>query len=70
MKCPKCNSLQLKVTDSRQEPDKLSIRRRRECLTCNHRFTTHECITYPPIQTHSLSKKSQKIYYYHYLNSK
>ncbi len=42
MRCLKCNSLEDKVIDSRSAKDGLSIRRRRECLACGHRFTTHE----------------------------
>lgn len=42
MRCIKCNSLEDKVIDSRLSKDGLSIRRRRECLECAHRFTTYE----------------------------
>lgn len=42
MRCLKCNSLEDKVIDSRSSKDGLSIRRRRECLECAHRFTTYE----------------------------
>ncbi|MFK5921908.1 MAG: transcriptional regulator NrdR [Verrucomicrobiota bacterium] len=42
MRCLKCNSLEDKVIDSRSSKDGLSIRRRRECLECSHRFTTYE----------------------------
>lgn len=42
MRCPKCGTLEDKVIDSREAKDGASIRRRRECLTCNHRFTTYE----------------------------
>lgn len=42
MRCLKCNSLEDKVIDSRSNKDGLSIRRRRECLECGHRFTTYE----------------------------
>lgn len=42
MHCLKCNSVDDKVIDSRMSKDGLSIRRRRECLTCGHRFTTYE----------------------------
>lgn len=44
MKCPKCGSLDDKVIDSRILKEGTSIRRRRECLTCGHRFTTYENI--------------------------
>jgi len=42
MRCLKCNSLEDKVIDSRTSKDGLSIRRRRECQGCSHRFTTYE----------------------------
>lgn len=42
MHCSKCGSLEDKVIDSRLSKDGRSIRRRRECLQCGHRFTTYE----------------------------
>ena len=42
MKCPFCTELENKVIDSRLSKDGLSIRRRRECLGCQRRFTTYE----------------------------
>lgn len=42
MRCVKCNSIDDKVIDSRASKDGFSIRRRRECLECGHRFTTYE----------------------------
>ena len=42
MKCPICNHEETKVIDSRVAGDGLSIRRRRECLKCEHRFSTYE----------------------------
>jgi transcriptional repressor NrdR len=44
MKCPFCQHQELKVTDSRYAPDQNAIRRRRECLGCNRRFTTFETV--------------------------
>lgn len=44
MKCPKCQSLDNKVMDSRFRKEGNVIRRRRECLECSHRFTTYERI--------------------------
>lgn len=44
MKCPYCNELEDKVIDSRISKDGETIRRRRECLGCQKRFTTHEKI--------------------------
>ena len=42
MKCPFCNHPESKVVDSRLGKDKETIRRRRECLGCQKRFTTSE----------------------------
>ena len=42
MKCPFCGDQESKVVDSRHSEDGLSIRRRRECLGCQRRFTTYE----------------------------
>ena len=42
MKCPKCNIEEDKVIDSRPCKDGAVVRRRRECLSCNYRFTTYE----------------------------
>ncbi|NJK90980.1 MAG: transcriptional repressor NrdR [Blastochloris sp.] len=44
MRCPKCNSVEDRVIDSRPWKDGAVIRRRRECLTCSYRFTTYEQI--------------------------
>lgn len=44
MKCPKCNYFDSKVLDTRPTDDGSKIRRRRECMVCNHRFTTYEKI--------------------------
>ena len=48
MECPYCHSIETKVTDSR-DTGAFSIRRRRECLRCNKRFTTYESIEMSPI---------------------
>jgi transcriptional repressor NrdR len=42
MRCPKCTSVDDKVIDSRISRDGASIRRRRECLECGHRYSTTE----------------------------
>ena len=42
MRCPKCGSLDDRVIDSRLSRDGASIRRRRECVACELRFTTYE----------------------------
>lgn len=48
MLCPVCRSGSLKVLDSRESRDGGSIRRRRACLDCGHRFTTYERIEITP----------------------
>ena len=49
MKCPFCGDQESKVVDSRHSEDGLSIRRRRECLKCQRRFTTYEIVESLPI---------------------
>lgn len=47
MKCPKCQHEDSKVIESREAGDGDSIRRRRECLACQHRYTTYERLERP-----------------------
>lgn len=49
MKCPLCGNTESKVVDSRPSADGSSIRRRRECLECQKRFTTYENIETIPL---------------------
>ena len=49
MKCPNCGYTESKVTDSRPTEGFASIRRRRECLSCQRRFTTYEIVDTTPI---------------------
>ena len=49
MKCPFCGDVESKVVDSRRSEDGNSIRRRRECLQCQRRFTTYEIVESLPI---------------------
>jgi transcriptional repressor NrdR len=42
MRCPKCSCQDDKVIDSRASREGATIRRRRECVACGHRFTTYE----------------------------
>ena len=49
MKCPFCGDPESKVVDSRHSEDSVSIRRRRECLNCQRRFTTYEIVESLPI---------------------
>ena len=49
MRCPFCGDQESKVVDSRRSDDGQSIRRRRECLNCQRRFTTYEMVESLPI---------------------
>ncbi len=49
MKCPFCGDQESKVVDSRPAEDGNSIRRRRECIACQRRFTTYETVESLPI---------------------
>lgn len=49
MKCPYCNYFETKVIDSRPTDEGQAIRRRRECVKCNRRFTTYEKIEEIPL---------------------
>ncbi|MGA2272653.1 MAG: transcriptional regulator NrdR [Bryobacteraceae bacterium] len=48
MKCPFCSHLHDRVVDSRESKEGDAIRRRRECLACERRFTTYERIDEVP----------------------
>lgn len=50
MKCPRCGADDDKVLDSRSAREGAAIRRRRECVTCGHRFTTYEEINRDEVQ--------------------
>ena len=61
MKCPFCGNNDSKVIDSRPTEDNQRIRRRRECLSCQMRFTTYEVIdAFQPIV---LKKDGSKEYF-------
>lgn len=49
MKCPACGFAESKVLDSRPTDEGGAIRRRRECLSCQKRFTTYERVEVMPI---------------------
>ena len=49
MRCPYCQADDDKVVDSRPADDGGSVRRRRECLACARRFTTHERVVELPL---------------------
>lgn len=56
MRCPECGHEDSKVVDSRSGPS--HIRRRRECLACTSRFTTHERMETPALWI--MKKSGQK----------
>lgn len=58
MKCPACGYFDSKVIDSRPSVDGSSIRRRRECLECQRRFTTFETIE--TVQVFVIKKSGSK----------
>ena len=49
MQCPYCQHSDSRVLESRSTEAAQSIRRRRECLCCKHRFTTYERIEFVPL---------------------
>ena len=49
MRCPFCGEQESKVVDSRHNEENNSIRRRRECMKCQRRFTTYELVEILPI---------------------
>jgi transcriptional repressor NrdR len=49
MRCPVCHNLENRVLESRSADTGQSVRRRRECLKCTHRFTTYERIELLPM---------------------
>ena len=49
MKCPYCGEVESKVIDSRRLEETNSIKRRRECLSCEKRFSTYERVELAPL---------------------
>lgn len=49
MKCPFCETTEDKVLESRETEDGNAVRRRRECLSCNGRFTSYERVEEKPV---------------------
>lgn len=49
MRCPYCQHTDSRVLESRSTEGGQSVRRRRECLRCGHRFTTYERIEFVPV---------------------
>jgi transcriptional repressor NrdR len=60
MRCPFCGHSESKVIDSRESKNGLSIRRRRECLSCERRFTTYEKIEEIPYMVIKKDGKRQR----------
>ena len=61
LKCPFCGFEDSKVIDSRATEDNMAIRRRRECLKCNKRYTTYEKVEDIPILV--IKKDSSREYF-------
>ncbi len=59
MKCPYCRENNNKVIDSRLSKDGNAIRRRRECLNCERRFTTYETIEAIPLMIIKKDKRRE-----------
>lgn len=60
MKCPRCASTDNKVIDSRVAKEGNSIRRRRECLNCGHRFNTVEEILHEGLRVLKSDGRSEE----------
>ena len=59
MKCPYCGCDEDKVLDTRSIDEGVTIRRRRECVNCQNRFTTYETIEQAPIMVVKKDKSRQ-----------
>ena len=59
MRCPKCQTDDTKVIDSREAEDGTAIRRRRSCVSCAHRFTTYERLEGAPLMVLKRSGQRQ-----------
>lgn len=59
MKCPYCSHPEDKVIDSRPTDEGATIRRRRECLGCQRRYTTYEKVEYMPLMVIKKDKSRQ-----------
>jgi transcriptional repressor NrdR len=60
MRCPKCGCNDDKVIDSRASREGATIRRRRECLKCEHRFTTYEQVERPRLMVAKRDGRSEE----------
>lgn len=59
MRCPFCSEPDTKVLDSRSVEDDECIRRRRECIKCGRRFTTHERLDEVPLMVIKKDKRRE-----------
>jgi transcriptional repressor NrdR len=59
MKCPYCRENNNKVIDSRLSKDGNAIRRRRECIACERRFTTYESVEDIPLMIIKKDKRRE-----------
>jgi transcriptional repressor NrdR len=60
MRCPKCGCQDDKVIDSRSSREGEAIRRRRECIGCEHRYTTYEIIERPRLMVVKRDGRSEE----------
>ncbi len=60
MRCPKCGCQDDKVIDSRASREGATIRRRRECTACEHRYTTYEEIERPRLMVVKRDGRSEE----------
>lgn len=61
MRCPKCGCQDDKVIDSRASREGATIRRRRECTACEHRYTTYEEIERPRLMIVKRDGRSEEL---------
>src|ERR1700730_18238727 len=62
MKCPFCGYLEDKVVDSRESREGEAIRRRRECLRCERRFTSYERIDEIPYMVIKKGDRGREVF--------
>ena len=60
MRCPFCGSEDTKVVDSRSFMEGFSIKRRRECIQCEKRFTTYEKVEETPLYIVKKDKRRER----------
>ena len=60
MRCPKCGCQEDRVIDSRASREGATIRRRRECTKCGHRFTTYEEVEHEGLMVLKRDKRHEE----------